>query len=358
MPSGGASDAPAEPTSESTTAAAGDAPHKRRRRRRRKGPRPEGAPGEAAASGEGDASAHIETENTLHLPEGAATVPSEGGEVAAAGEGPKRKRRRRRRKPRPEGAAVPLLDENGQPIVTVSGEGATDAEGAPAVPRAPRPPGSRPPRRRRLRQDGETAASAGTGETAPRQVMGPFLPRAHRPRGEGAPEGQRPPRERKPRGDRPPRDRAAAGDRPPRERGPGDRGPSDRGPNDRGPRDRDRRPGGGGGKFGKGGGRGDARNDRPPQKLYTMESVVDRGFDEVPDAENEGVTKRSDWSIVKRTVADQRAAKAVSAMYVLKREGGDTEFGNLAAARAAVNKTIVHPEKLTKAKGDYGSTKK
>jgi hypothetical protein len=42
----------------------------------------------------------------------------------------------------------------------------------------------------------------------------------------------------------------------------------------------------------------------------------------------------------------------------LKRDGAETEFPNLGAARAAVNKTIVHPEKLTKAKGDYGSTRK
>jgi hypothetical protein len=93
--------------------------------------------------------------------------------------------------------------------------------------------------------------------------------------------------------------------------------------------------------------------------------VVDRGFEEVsvpPPAEGEapaeGGTRRVDWSIVKRTVADQKAAKTVSAQYVLKRDGAETEFPNLGAARAAVNKTIVHPEKLTKAKADYGSTKK
>lgn len=73
---------------------------------------------------------------------------------------------------------------------------------------------------------------------------------------------------------------------------------------------------------------------------------------------NQATTRRVEWTIVKRTLADQRAAKAVSAVYVLKRDGVDTEFANLAAARAAVNKTIVHPEKLTRAKADYGSTKK
>ncbi|HLI20577.1 MAG TPA: hypothetical protein VKV32_05640 [Stellaceae bacterium] len=96
--------------------------------------------------------------------------------------------------------------------------------------------------------------------------------------------------------------------------------------------------------------------------------MVDRGFEEVavaPSAESggqggegEAQTRRVDWSIVKRTVADQRAAKQVSALYILKRDGAETEFPNLGAARAAVNKTIVHPEKLTRPKADYPSTKK
>ena len=93
--------------------------------------------------------------------------------------------------------------------------------------------------------------------------------------------------------------------------------------------------------------------------------MVDRGFEDVAaaaPAEGEAPvgagTRRIDWTIVKRTVADQRAAKTVSAQYILKREGTETEFPNLGAARAAVNKTIVHPEKLTRAKADYPSTKK
>lgn len=136
-------------------------------------------------------------------------------------------------------------------------------------------------------------------------------------------------------------------------------------------RDRDRdggpRHGKGGGKpfGGKGGDRGrpDGRRDKPAPKLYSFESVVDRGFEEVAaepsgDAVAEGQTRRVDWTIVKRTVADQRAAKTVSALYILKRDGAETEFPNLGAARAAVNKTIVHPEKLTRAKADYPTTKK
>jgi hypothetical protein len=91
--------------------------------------------------------------------------------------------------------------------------------------------------------------------------------------------------------------------------------------------------------------------------LISFESTVDRGFEEAADAESEGQTKRIEWSIVKRTVADQKAAKTVSANYVLKRDGAETEFPNLGAARAAVNKTIVHPEKLTKPKSDYPNKK-
>jgi hypothetical protein len=40
---------------------------------------------------------------------------------------------------------------------------------------------------------------------------------------------------------------------------------------------------------------------------------------------------------------------------VLRRDGADTEFAQLAAARAAVKKTIVHPEKLTRPKADYAA---
>ena len=136
-------------------------------------------------------------------------------------------------------------------------------------------------------------------------------------------------------------------------------------------RDRDRGPrrGKGGKPFGKGGDRDrggrDGRRDKPAPKLYSFESVVDHGFEDVAmppptegEAPAEGGTRRVDWTIVKRTVADQRAAKTVSAQYILKRDGAETEFPNLGAARAAVNKTIVHPEKLTRPKADYPSTKK
>lgn len=118
-------------------------------------------------------------------------------------------------------------------------------------------------------------------------------------------------------------------------------------------RDRDRR----GKKRPPGKGR-DASRKPEPKKLYSLESVVDRGFEDVADTENEGATRRVDWSIIKRTVADQKSAKVVSTGYILRRDGADTDFANLSAARAAVNKVIVHPERLTRPKADYPSTKK
>jgi len=102
------------------------------------------------------------------------------------------------------------------------------------------------------------------------------------------------------------------------------------------------------------------RNDtrrKPEPKLYRLEAIVDRGFEDVPDPANEGATKRIDWTILKRTTADRNSARTVSAIYVLQRDGVDTEFPQLSAARAAVNKTISHPEKLTPSKSDYAAAK-
>jgi len=42
---------------------------------------------------------------------------------------------------------------------------------------------------------------------------------------------------------------------------------------------------------------------------------------------------------------------------VLQRDGNDAEFPNLGSARSAVNKTIVHPEKLTRSKEEYAAEK-
>jgi hypothetical protein len=100
-------------------------------------------------------------------------------------------------------------------------------------------------------------------------------------------------------------------------------------------------------------GRG-APDRRPPPKLYSFDSVVDRGFD---DVEEEGETRRVHWTILKRTTADQISRKPISAVYVLQRDGNDAEFPNLGSARSAVNKTIIHPEKLTRSKEEYAAEK-
>jgi hypothetical protein len=125
-------------------------------------------------------------------------------------------------------------------------------------------------------------------------------------------------------------------------------------------RDADRprhKPGAGGPKDRR---RGPDRGDfhkKPEPKLYRLESVVDRGFEDVTDPAAEGATRRVDWTILKRTTADQRSARALSAIYVLRRDGTDAEFPQLSAARAAVHKTITHPEKLTLSKAEHAKAK-
>ena len=105
-------------------------------------------------------------------------------------------------------------------------------------------------------------------------------------------------------------------------------------------------------------GRGrDAPARRVEQKLYALESTVDRGFEDVPDEAEDSGSRRVHWTIVKRTVADQKSGKPMSATYVLQRENEETEFPNLGAARAAANKTIVHPEKLTMSKAEHVAAK-
>jgi hypothetical protein len=86
--------------------------------------------------------------------------------------------------------------------------------------------------------------------------------------------------------------------------------------------------------------------------------VVDRGFEDVPDEADEGAARRVHWTIIKRTVADQKSGKPMSAIYVMQRDGVEAEFPNLGAARAAVNKTIIHPEKLTLSKAEHAAAKK
>jgi hypothetical protein len=86
--------------------------------------------------------------------------------------------------------------------------------------------------------------------------------------------------------------------------------------------------------------------------------VVDRGFEDIAGEAEESATRRVHWTIVKRTVADQKSGKPMSAIYVLQRDGVESEFPNLGAARSAVNKTIVHPEKLTLSKAEHAAAKK
>jgi hypothetical protein len=102
----------------------------------------------------------------------------------------------------------------------------------------------------------------------------------------------------------------------------------------------------------------DAPPKRPEPRLYGRESVVDRGFDDVAEDGEEGAARRVHWTIVKRSIADQQSGKAMSAIYVLQRDGVDTEYPNLGAARAAANKTIVHPEKLTLSKAEHAAARK
>jgi hypothetical protein len=169
----------------------------------------------------------------------------------------------------------------------------------------------------------------------------------------------------RPRGDRPPRHRprrhGGQGDERERdERRRDQRGASTGGNREaraRGPRRPHQKDGARGPKHrGQGRERGDHRK-KPEPKLYRLESIVDRGFEDVADPATEGATRRVDWIILKRTTADQRTARALSAVYVLRRDGNDTEFAHLSAARAAVNKTIAHPEKLTLSKADHAAAK-
>jgi hypothetical protein len=328
--------------------------HRRRRRRRRGPPRPvvaaeggiataEGTPA-PAESGEGPA-VEITTprapgENTLRL----RTRP------------PRRRRRPPGLRPISEATAAPATgDATGPEATPTNEEGAGAATPAPVGPRLG--PDGQPLRRRRRRR--RPPQFGGTGENAP-AAEGAAEGTAPAPR-----DPNRPPRHRnrRPRGDRP-NDRPAAegGETAPHEARPG----RDRraGP-DRGPRDGDRRRDGptgrrdrrdrGEGRDGRGRGRGrDDREKRVERKLYNIDSVVDRGFE---DIEEEAGARRVHWTIVKRTVADQITRKPMSQNYVLQRDGVDSEFPSLGAARDAVNKKIVHPEKLTLSKAEHAAQK-
>jgi hypothetical protein len=259
-----------------------------------------------------------------------AGVPGE--QPAAPGNHPLRPRGRRRRPPSPP------------PPLTAAELGATtDQAATPAAPGDPatRPLGTRHPRtrnRRRRRPPAATPGAPGASEAAAAGETGTAPPAEHRPERRDRPRRGGPQRSGGERSDGA-SERSRSGT-PERRDG---RPAADRRPKQR---DRER-----GGPPGRGRGAPDRKIER---KLYSTDAVVDRGFD---DVEEEAGTRRVHWTIVKRTTADQVSRKPLSAVYVLQRDGSDTEFPNLGAARSAVNKTIVHPEKLTRSKEEYAAEK-
>lgn len=315
--------------------------------------------GQAAASGEAQPG-----DSAPAAPAGGGETGTEAGAQAeGAPERPTlRLRLRRRRHRRPDapgllpGPAEPAAGSRG----TAPGSASPDAAGGEL------PPGATPvvrsfrvPRRRRRHAPlsaapaanlpDATAAGGNPGLDASRAEPGsrPARPRnRHRPREAGMPDQTGAPSG--------PRNRRGGGPRAPGERGDGPRLGAPRGDRrDAGPRANQRD-----GRRDRPSGRG--RDAAPPRraerKLYSFNSVVDRGFDDVE--EEEAGTRRVHWTIVKRTTADQISRKPVSALYVVQRDGVDSEFPNLGAARNAVNKTIVHPEKLTCSKAEYAAEKK
>ena len=367
----------AEATGDTAVETSEGAPRPRRRRRRRRRPEQAATAAETSAAnetvsgeavaGDLDAPAHAveaasdpaaASESVEHG--GAETPAHDRGEGAAEGATPdrpvlrlrSRNRRRRRRPP-----VLGLLPGHTDPI--------PDGEGAPsaiAAIRAALAPGQRSfsvPRRQRRHAPlaGEPAVPS-SGEAAARDTEAGGEPaharrrRRRRPTDAAAPgigqeqtaepgSAARPAGEHSGRRGRsgPPRQGSAEDRRAPDASG---RGPGRGGPRDRGDRrDRD--------------GRG-APPRRVEQKLYSVDAIVDRGFEDVE--EDGGETRRLHWTILKRTTADQISRKPVSAVYVLQRDGADTEYPSLGTARSAVNKTIVHPEKLTPSKAERAIAKK
>ena len=340
----------------------GEAQQPRRRRwRRRRRPSP------AAASPGAAVGMQTTPEGT---PPAGDTIPhthvdAEGADAQVDAQVPKPRRHRRRRRGPPREmsqqslvSAGSPIDESGPPDPTTATPGEDSTQPAAGV--AGEPPRPRRRRHRPARRPGlmdQTASSGqspsgsevmteGTSQSEPGTVRRPWpgRPRNRRPPDRAAPEGD--PRRH---GVRQPRERVARPD------DAGARGLDrrDQGSDTRGRRDRRS-----GGRL-PGRGR-DAPLRKPEQKLYALESVVDRGFEDVTEDSNEsgeGGTRRVHWTIIKRTVADQKSGKAMSASYVLQREGVEAEFPNLGAARAAVNKTIVHPEKLTLSKAEHVAAK-
>ncbi len=314
-------------------------------RQRSEKPRPASVVAEiAVAHGGGEA-----------LPE----VGTEGVPEGAAADRPllrlrTRNRRRRRRPP-----VLGLLPGHSDPI--------PDGDSAPpaiAAIRAALAPGQRsfsvPRRQRRHAPLGGEPAAPTSGEAAAKTAEaggGPARPRGRRRR---RPTDAAAPGVRQERAAEAGRAAGPSGEYAGQRRGTPRQGGAERGAADRGADGRERRAEGRGGPRDRGDRRDRDGRGGPPrrveQKLYSVDAIVDRGFEDVE--EDGGETRRVHWTIVKRTTADQLSRKPVATVYVLQREGADTEFPTLGTARSAVNKTIVHPEKLTPSKAERAIAKK
>jgi hypothetical protein len=340
----------------------GEAQQPRRRRRRRRRPPP------AAASPGATIGDQTTPEDTAPpgdtVPDTKADAQRDTGGDAQTPR-PRRHRRRRRGPPRAMPQQSPVsagdrVDESGPADSTTAtpGEDPTQPQPAPGMASElarPRRRRRRPARGPGLMDQTESGGQSLSGPEAITQGASQSEPGTVRRPWPGRPRNRRPPARAAPDGD--PRRHGA---RQPRERAarPGDAGA--RGPDrrDQGSDTRGRRDGRSSGRPPRRG--REAAPRMPEQKLYALESVVDRGFEDVTEDSNEGGqgdTRRVHWTIIKRTVADQKSGKAMSASYVLQREGVEAEFPNLGAARAAVNKTIVHPEKLTLSKAEHVAAK-
>ncbi len=326
---------------------------RRPRHRRRRRPAPSSSQ-EMAAGGDAQPSDATSAEGAILTEGEKGALPDEGQPPNP----PRRRRRRRRGPPRDPGAQTASAGGDDQTQeAALGGDGEHSAAGgdparsedAPTAPRQATLPREHPRRRHRHHRPPRAAASpdqrlGGEAQAGGDSAIGEGPRTVRRPRTGGM--RNRSPGDVRPRGgeqrDTPPQVHDA-----PTARREADRREWARGP--RGNGSRDRRPAGRG-------------RDAPPkkieQKLYVLESVVDRGFEDVAEEADESVTRRIHWTIVKRTVADQKSGKPMSAVYVLQREGMESEFPNLGAARSAVNKTIVHPEKLTLSKAEHAAAKK
>jgi hypothetical protein len=357
------------------------APRPRRRRRRRR--RPAQAMAGTEAEARSDAFPGEATSSDTHAPAEAGEAPAEaaatgiavehdGAEVAAeaGSEGAAEDRpvlrlriRNRRRRRRP--AALGLLPGHSDPVETGSGTTPAIAEIRAAL-----APGQRscsvPRRQRRHAPLSGDPAALSSGEAAPRTTGTAAEParrrRRRRPTDAAAPRAAQ--EQTAEAGTAAGPEGESSGQRHRR----GEPGQAERGEGREGG-GRERRAEGRGGNRDRGRGRPGDRGERrdrggrgaPPKrvierKLYSVDSIVDRGFEDVE--EDGGDTRRVHWTIVKRTTADQISRKPVSTVYVVQREGADTEFPTLGTARSSVNKTIVHPEKLTPSKAERAIAKK